>query len=80
MGLLSLAEMAPISFLASLRNMLSEFTIRNADASDPSRILAQWTYEAEANSAWDAFHLLPEQMLNQGTQTMWGHEPFLNLS
>ena len=80
MGLLSLAEMAPISFLASLRNMLSELSIRNSDATDPSRILSQWTYEAEAHSAWDAFHLLPDQMLNQGNQTLWGHEPFLNLS
>ena len=79
MGLLSLSDMAPTAFLSSLRNMLSEFVIRNADTSDPTLILSHWSYEEEAQRAWDSYHLLPDQMLNQGTQTNWGHESFLNL-
>ena len=47
MGLLSLQHMAPAAYLASLRNMLSEFAVRNFGAADTNRILALWSSEQD---------------------------------
>ena len=79
MGLLALSDMAPSAFLASLRNMLSEFVIRNPDMPAPSDLLRTWSYEGEALWAWEKYHSLIDQMNNQGTQTAWSHESFLAL-
>jgi hypothetical protein len=71
--------MAPSAFFASLRNMLSEFVIRNPDMPTPSDLLRSWSYEGKALWAWEKYHSLIGQMNNQGTQTAWSHESFFAL-
>ena len=71
--------MAPSAFITSLRNMLLEYGIRNTHRENPALLLNHWSFEEEAKSAWDNFYTLPDQMLNQGTQTPWAHEAFLAL-
>ena len=79
MGLLALSDLAPSAFLASLRNMLSEFIIRNPNTPNPTSLLRNWSYENEAVWAWEKYHSLIDQMNNQGTLTAWSHDSFLAL-
>jgi len=51
LGLLSLSDMAPPAFLASLRNMLSEYGVRNSHIENPANLLNHWSYEQEAKAA-----------------------------
>ena len=54
--------MAPAAYLASLRNMLGEFIVRNAGSVDINPLLTAWSFEEEANWQWDKHHLLVNQM------------------
>ena len=60
LDLMSLADMSPPAFLASLHNMLSEYTIRNSHMENPAVFFNQRSYEQEAKLAWDQFHTLPD--------------------
>ena len=79
MGILQMTTTAPAAYLASLRNLLSEFMARNPTNSTPSDLLANWAFEDLAKYNWDTYHLLVDQMFNQGNQTAWSHQSFLNL-
>ena len=79
MGLLSLQHMAPAAYLASLRNMLSEFAVRNSGLADIDRILSTWTFERAAQENWDKHHLLVDQMIHMGQISTWSHAAFLAL-
>ena len=48
----------PAAYLASLRNLLTEFTIINSDSVDINNILQAWTFELTAKRNWDRYHLL----------------------
>ena len=79
MGILAMSTTAPAAYLASLRNLLSELVSRSAPGTDPSSILSNWAFEDLARYNWDRYHLLTDQMFNQGTQTTWSHQAFMSL-
>ena len=79
MGILSLQHMASAAYLASLRNMLGEFIVRNAHSVDVNQLLTSWSFEQDAKWHWDNHHLLVDQMQNSGEYTQWNHVNFLAL-
>jgi len=79
MGLLSLQQMAPAAYIASLRDMLTELLTWHRNAIDVNSTLQGWSYEQQAKQNWENYHNLVDQMLQIGTNTEWSHEAFLAL-
>ena len=79
MGLLALQHMAPAAYLASLRNMLSEFAIRNSGLADINRILTTGSFERDAKDNWDKYHPMVDQMIHMGQSSTWPHASFIAL-
>ena len=78
MGILAMATMAPAAFLASLRNLLTEFVSCSPSGTTPNDILATWAFEEFARFNWDRHHILIDQMFNQGIPTIWNHQAFMS--
>ena len=47
---------------------------------DIDRILTTWSFERDAHTNWDKYHLLVGQMLNMGQPLTWWHASFLTWS
>ena len=79
MGILSLQHIASAAYLASLRNMLGEFIVRNAHSVDVNQLLTLGSFEQDAKWHGDNHHLLVGQMQNSGEYTQLNHVNFLAL-
>ena len=79
MGILAMATTAPAAYLASLRNLLTDFISRSPTGTTPNGILATWAFEEFARCNWDRHHILIDQMFNQGSPTIWNHQAFMSL-
>ena len=51
-------EMGTLPYLASLRNLNSEFVARNPGGISPEAFLQTWSFEEMARYNWDRYHSL----------------------
>ena len=74
MGILPLTDIAPAAYIASLRNLISEFVARNPGGVSPEAFLQTRSFEDMVRYNWDRYHSLTD---NQGQQTLWDNHLFL---